>query len=549
VSAAVAQRANTESAGVLPATLALSFIALFAIAMRIAWLMWHGPSEITEDGAEYARIALNLLSGHGYVGLRGTTMFVFPPLYPLAIAAIFPLAHNAVQAGLAVSLLSGAALIFPIYGIAATCYGRRAGFTAALLTAVLPFLVQLSSVVLADSLFLTLATAGTFFLLRTANDKRAVDAVACGASFALAYLTRPEGLLLELLALAVIVAAFVPRTTERRRIIPLVLAAALPFAVLASPYVVFLSSHAGHLRVEGKSILNLDIGLRMDRGMSYVVAADAIDDSLAQIGPEIRQDYYFEPAGRTQPPLATILAFGTHNLVRHVREIAHVAASRLCGTVLFALLAIVGFVAGPWSKRRTWNQAILVANGVVFAIALASVYHFWDRYFIGFVPLLIVWAANGIEALTRAATARSTARWLRVAPAALAGAFLVVLVFSMKISFADDATNNAEEQAGLWLAQHGGAGSRILSISDQAPFYADGTWFMLPYAPSDDAARRYVQKIHPDFVVLDREFAAERPYATTWLASGIPIAGAQIVYARSDRGAPSIQIVRVSASR
>jgi 4-amino-4-deoxy-L-arabinose transferase-like glycosyltransferase len=467
-------------------------------------------------------------------------------LYPLAIAAIFPLAHDAVQAGLAVSLLSGAALVFPIYGIAATCYGRRAGYTAALLTAVLPFLVQLSSVVLADSLFLTLATAGTFFLLRTANDKRAIDAVACGVSFALAYLTRPEGILLELLALTVICVALVPRSIDRRRIIPLALAAALPFIVLASPYVAFLSSHAGHLRIEGKSVLNLDIGLRMDRGMSYIVAADAIDDSLAQIGPEIRQDYFFESPGRTQPPLAAMLAFGAHNLIRHVREIAHVAASRLCGTVLFALLAIVGFVAGPWSKRRMWNQAILVACGVVFAVALASVYHFWDRYFIGFVPLLIVWAANGIEVVARAATARSKVRWLGAAPAALAGAFLFVLLFSMKIAFADDATSNAEEQAGRWLAQHGGAGARILSISDQAVFYANGIWYMLPYAPSDDAARRYVQKLHPDFVILDREFAAERPYVTTWLASSIPIAGARIVYARSEGGTPSIQIVRTS---
>jgi 4-amino-4-deoxy-L-arabinose transferase-like glycosyltransferase len=467
----------------------------------------------------------------------------------LAIAALLPFARDAAQAGLDVSLLSGAALVFPIYGIAAVCYGRRAGYTAAFLTAVLPFLVQLSSVVLADSLFLALATTGTFFLLRTVNEKRNVDAVACGISFVLAYLTRPEGLLLELLALSVIFAALAARSIDRGRLAPLLIAAALPFAVLATPYVVFLSWHAGHLRVEGKSFLNLDIGLRMNSGMSYVVAADAIDDSLAQVGPEIRQDYFFESPGRARPSLTTMLAFGIHNLVRHVREIAHVAASRLCGTVLFALLAIAGFVAGPWSKRRIWNQAVLVACGAVFAIALASVYHFWDRYFIGFAPLLIVWAANGIDAFARAATALSTTRWLRVAPAALAGAFLVVLLFSMRTSFADDASTNAEEQAGLWLAQHGGAGSRILSISDQVVFYANGTWFMLPYAPNDDAARRYVQKLHPDFVVLDRDFAAERPYVSAWLGSAIPVPGAEVVYARAEHGTPSIQIVRLATAR
>ena len=545
MSVAVARRSNQEAAAVRPAILTLTLIAVFAVAVRIAWLLWHGTAEITEDGAEYARIAMNIVAGHGYVGLRGTTMFVFPPLYPLAIAAVLPFVHDAAQAGLEVSLLSGAALIFPVYGVAATCYGRRAGYTAAIITAAFPFLVQLSSVVLADSLFLTLATTGTFFLLRAAGGRRVGDAAACGLSFVLAYLTRPEGLLLELLALAVVLAPLGLRSVDRRRVASLVLATAVPFVVLAAPYVVFLSAHAGHLRVEGKSVLNLDIGLRMDRGMSYVVAADAIDDSLNQIGPEIRQDYFFESPGRAHPSLATILAFGAHNLVRHVREIAHVAASRLCGTVLFALLGIAGFIAGPWTRRRAWNQAILVANGLVFAVALASVYHFWDRYFIGFAPLLIVWAANAVDVIARAMATRTGMRRLDLVPAALAGTFLIALVFSMKSSFADDSSTHAEEQAGLWLAQHGGAGARVLSISDQAVFYANGTWFMLPYAPGNDAARRYVLKIHPQFVVLDREFAVERPYVTAWLNSGMPIPGARVVYARSEAGLRSIEIIRL----
>jgi 4-amino-4-deoxy-L-arabinose transferase-like glycosyltransferase len=332
--------------------------------VRIIWLVWRGPAEITWDGAEYARIAANLASGHGYVGLRGTTMFVFPPLYPLAIAALLPLTGGVAQAGLAVSLLSGAAFVFPLYGIAATCYGRRAGYAAAVVGAVLPFVVQLSTVVLADMLLLTLATTGMFFLLRTTNERRIADALACGVSFALTYLTRPEGVLFELLAVAVVLAPVVLRSAKRRRLVGLALATALPFLVLATPYVVFLSSQAGQLRIKGKSVLNLDIGLRMNQGMSYVVAADAIDDNLSEVGPELRQDYYFEPRGRKQPALHTILAFGMKNLARHVREIIHVAASRLCGTVILCVIAMIGFVAGPWTRQRTWNQGILVGYGI-----------------------------------------------------------------------------------------------------------------------------------------------------------------------------------------
>ncbi len=519
-------------------------IALCALAVRIAWLVWHGPSEITWDGAEYARIAANLVAGHGYVGLRGTTMFVFPPLYPLAIAALLPLAGDVAQAGVDVSLLSGAAFIFPAYGIAATCYGRAAGYAAALITAVLPFAVQLSTVVLADMLFLTLAATGVHFLLRIVNGGRAADAPACSIALALAYLTRPEGALLWGLAAVVVLVTFVLWRANSRSAAVVMLALVLPFLVLVAPYVAFLTSHAGHIRIEGKSVLNLDIGLRMKSGMSYTVAADAIDRNLKQTGPELDQAYYFEPPGRAKPGFGTVALFGLQNLARHVREIAHVIISPLCGTVALSLLAAFGFCAGPWSRRRVWNQAILVAYGVVIAIALASVFHFWDRYFVGFVPLLIVWAANGI-AVTEAAIARRVSnRFVALAAPALLAVCLLALLFSTKIRFVDDAQSLVERTAGTWLAQNGGAGARILSISDQSVFYAGGTWWMLPYAPDAATALRYVEQVNPRYVVLDSEYASERPYVTKWLAAGIPDPRARVVFTLKDPTGPSIAIVR-----
>jgi 4-amino-4-deoxy-L-arabinose transferase-like glycosyltransferase len=543
VNAVVARR--TAQAQDVSVALGLSVITLFALLVRIGWILWHGASEITWDGAEYARTAMNLASGHGLVGLRGMTNFVFPPLYSLAIAGLLPFAGDAERAAVSISVLSGAAFVVPIFGIAAICYGRRAGFIAAVLAAVLPFTVQLSTVALADMLFLTLAAGGTFFLLRASNEGRLGDAVACGAAFGLAYLTRPEGVLFEFLAVLALLAPLVTRAKNARAVAGLALAAILPFACLAAPYVGFLSAHAGHLRIEGKSVLNLDIGLRMRSGMSYVVAADAIDRNLAEVGPELHQDYYFEPAGRKQPSLGTILAFAAENVARHMREIGHVLASRLCGTVIFCLLAIAGFVAGPWSRRRVWNQTILVGYGIVCVLALASVYHFWDRYFIGFVPLLLVWAANGLDVSARAIESRwpASARW-RAAVPALAAVFLVALLFSTKVRFADDSASLAERQAGGWLAQHGGSGARILAISDQAVFYAGGIWTMLPYAPDDETALRYVREKQPEFLILNSEYAAERPYVTAWLKSAIPGSRARVVYALTEPGGPTIQILR-----
>ena len=545
MSVATAQGASARTNQRVSTLAVLGGVALAAIAVRIIWLLWHGPAEITWDGAEYARIASNLISGHGYVGLRGTTQFVFPPLYSLAIIAMLPLSGDVAQAGLNVSLVSGALLVFPVYGIAATCYGRKAGFAAAVIAAILPFTVQLSTVVLADMFFLTLAATGLHFLLRVANEWRVTDAIFCSVAFGLAYLTRPEGLLLWALAIAVvIVIAFTARRTGRRLNLAVLLALILPFPVLAAPYVTFLSLNAHHVRIEGKSLVNLDIGMRMNQGMSYGVAADAIDRNLNQLGPELDQNYYFEPHGRTKPAFGTVAVFVLHNFVRHIREIVHVTISRLCGTAIFALLLAFGFVAGPWSRRRMWNQAILVAYGIVIAVSLASVFHFWDRYFVGFVPLVIVWAANGLAVIDKALAGRFKRSRLQFAAPAIAGLLLLALLFSTKARFVDDSHSLVERTAGTWLAQNGGNGSRMLSISDQAVFYAGGTWWMLPTAPDDRTALRYLEKTNPVYVVLDSDYASERPYVDHWLASGIPDARARVVFRSTEAGGSQIAVMR-----
>jgi hypothetical protein len=91
-----------------------------------------------------------------------------------------------------------------------------------------------------------------------------------------------------------------------------------------------------------------------------------------------------------------------------------------------------------------------------FAVALASVFHFWDRYFVGFVPLLVVWTANGIDVMVEAVQNRSAARWLGFVPTALVAVFLLTLLFSTKVRFLDDSSTTIEQQGGLWLAEHGG---------------------------------------------------------------------------------------------
>jgi 4-amino-4-deoxy-L-arabinose transferase-like glycosyltransferase len=513
-----------------------------ALLLRVAWMLHHGRGEISWDGAEYARTAQNLLAGHGYIGIRGHENFVFPPLYSLAIAALLPFTHDGELAGTIVSLIAGALLVLPAFHLAAN-YGRRAGYAAAGLAAVLPFTVELSTTVLADALYLTLATTGLALLARTARGRRVSDAAWCGAAFAAAYLTRPEGVLFEGLAVAVVIVAALLRTMRPARAGLLAVALLVPFVVAATPYAWFLSSHAGHLRIEGKSVLNLDIGLRMSRGMDYAAAADAIDRNLQQVGPELADDYYLDPPGRTAPPLSTLVAFGASNTLRHVPEIFAIVKSRTVGGPLLMLLALLGLACGPWTRRRAGFEAIMLAYGALVVLSLASVFHFWERYFVGFVPLVLTWGGRGIDvAMLLTARAVPRPRAAVVAIPVLVGLLLVAAVFSIREGFTDDSTTLAERAAGVWLAAHGGAGATMLGISDQSVYYAGGVWVMLPTVPDDETALRYVALRRPAYVILDREYAADRPYVSAWLDRGIPDRRAHEVYMLGDRPHPTLAI-------
>jgi 4-amino-4-deoxy-L-arabinose transferase-like glycosyltransferase len=515
-------------------TRAILALVVGAFVLRVAWMLWHGPGEITWDGAEYARLAQNLLGGLGYVGMRGHELYVFPPLYSLAIAVLLPFTHDAELAGTLVSLIAGALLVVPVWMLATDLYGPRAGLPAGVLAATLPFTVQLSTVVLAESLFLTLVATGLAFAVRAARDGRVSDAVGCGGAFGLAYHTRPEAALFAAVAAVAVVAGAALRREPVRRGVLQTAALVLPCALLAAPYVAFLSTHAGHFRWEGKSELNLDIGLRMSRGTDYAVAADSIDRRLRQLGPELADDYYFEPPGRRAPSIDVVLAFGAHNTIRHVPEALAVMWSRLIGGPLLVALALVGLIAGPWTRRRAGGEAVVLAYVAASIVALASVYHFWERYFIDFVLPLVLWGAHGITVVERYVPRRL--------PTAIAGIALVAATFSLRAGFSDDATSLSERQAGLWIAAHAPPGVRILGISDQGAYYANAIWSMLPVAPDDETALRYVAAVRPAYVMLDREYADERPYVIHWLDRGIPDPRARRIFVSGSPHTPTLSV-------
>lgn len=118
---------------------------------------------------------------------------------------------------------------------------RLAGLAAGALLAASPFLREVSQWLLTEPLFVLVVTGALACLLRASRDERPRLAMAAGAAFGLAYLTRPNGLMLFAAAQCVLVLDLLLRWRTRRdrpslrRLVVLPLGTTLAFLVVATP--------------------------------------------------------------------------------------------------------------------------------------------------------------------------------------------------------------------------------------------------------------------------------------------------------------------------
>lgn len=191
---------------------------VLALAVRLAFALFYWTDKpLTHDEREYLALAESLQDGRGFTyppGLEvGTGQhFGRAPGYP-AFLALLGTGRAPESAPVIVKVtqsLIGALVVWMIGAIAAASAGERAGTFAAMIAAVYPPLVWISSYVFSESLFMPLALGCVMLLhaarqhARSAESPRAGGAWTLGAGLlaGLAILVRPGMLLfLPLVAL------------------------------------------------------------------------------------------------------------------------------------------------------------------------------------------------------------------------------------------------------------------------------------------------------------------------------------------------------------
>jgi 4-amino-4-deoxy-L-arabinose transferase-like glycosyltransferase len=167
-----------------------------ALLCRIVASM--GSELFGTDGANFLFMADEMTRGAFQKALSTS----YHPLYPLLIAITGLFWGNAAGAGYVVSVVLGAGATVPLYLMIRRVFGRPVGVVGALMYALGPAVVHLESDVMTEGTFMFFLFTSMWLTWKVMEDPTLERGAALGLVAAAAFLTRAEGLLAVILALA-----------------------------------------------------------------------------------------------------------------------------------------------------------------------------------------------------------------------------------------------------------------------------------------------------------------------------------------------------------
>jgi 4-amino-4-deoxy-L-arabinose transferase-like glycosyltransferase len=513
--------------------ISVSILLLLSLVVRIWWVI-HRGTVIEGEGANYARMAENIATGKGWLGMQGHLQLFYPPLFPLLIAAVYPLVHNAELAGRLVSIAFGTFLVVPVFLIAGELYDKRVAFIAASIVALHPMYVGVSSAVYCESTYLFLLVLAMLCGIIAAKEQSYSIAIASGVLIGFAYLTRTEGLLVALFLAVLIV---ILGRENRKKASAIVACMVVACILVGAPYVWFLTAKTGEFRIEAKSADNFTYGQMRLAGIPWEPAFRAIDENLQPVGLSMRTE--LDVLSTTKFDLRTALRFVKLAARENSRNVARdlLKQNASGGFVLVGLVAL-GLFGTPWSRARTLQEAAVGVFLLMLFLPFLSIVTFWNtRYVLAMLLVLIIWAANGVaviaewgwksvvKAISPRVWMKSTGALKLVTRVVMVAAVATLLLIAWQgIGHVEDLQSGdpTTKAAGLWLRQRIPAGLVVMDTDNLIAFYSGGTYRPFPYA-AEATALRYIAANNVGILVIrEKNGETSNPYYDGWVNNGIP---------------------------
>jgi 4-amino-4-deoxy-L-arabinose transferase-like glycosyltransferase len=471
-------------------------LVLGALLLRV--LFWHTEWVLNPDGIYYSWLGRNLLSGDLDQGLST----YWPPFYPLLIGICWRLFGDLESAGRIISVFAGSLLVIPTYLLAREFCGKRIAMVSGVLVSFYPLLLDYSTRARSETVYSLILMTLIWLLWRTVKDPSPGRFIGVGLLVGLAYLTKPEGIFYLII---VLVGLFGLRNASGNFHLRQRVAAAIVVIVAASvvslPYVVYLKQVTGSWTISQKHLLAFPTSSR------HALLDDdgTLMDSL-YAGSSVR-------VPRVSTSRLTVDNFS--NMIyamkgRLVNFYRHVFPGLF--PPLLIGLAVLGLFHIPWNAQR-WEQELYITLFLGATIAGYSWSWFLPRLMVPFLPLLLIWAAEGTQVLAdwglNSVPRHFLARLPVVRQPAVATGVVVAVVFLSVITdirslWRGEQQREPTEQkmAAQWIKTNSPARPLIMASGPWAAFYAEGHHLYIPRADYDTVIA-YAHKKQVTYLIVD----------------------------------------------
>ncbi len=496
------------------------YAALLAVPLAVGVALRFGLAltdrVITNDASAYLESGRNLVEGRGFVRDGGFPELHFPPVAPVLLGGAWRLTGSPRLALTAVTFLTSTLCLLPLSALARRIGGDRAGLAACWVGALAPGITSIPANAGGGSETLYLLFLLTLLWLVSTLPSRAgagvwATAALAGLAAGALYLTRPEGLLLVLVVVAVLVLTsgvlgdLRRRRASRRSLARQLGPPALVLLVLAAcmaPYLAFLHAHTGTWELTAKTH-DADIEAwrsvaEGDRRGRDRVLYELDDSGLAFV--------------ERSESLASLARQDLHGYAGIVRTNASQLWSEYAvprpgapvPSTSWALLPLPLTLLAAWAAWRHRRDPTVLALCGVVGLATATCLGFFvqSRYLVPAVGVLAVLAGVGLAELRP--------RWRRVGVAAAVALLVVPVLVDVPRDDGIFATREPVEHqlAGEWLADNTPVGSRIMTRSLVTEFYSARKAVAPPFGSIDETIR-FAYHHGVDYIVVD-EFLMRR---------------------------------------
>lgn len=526
--AAAAQRPEPDALPERPPWLErVGLVLLLAAAAAVRALRWHETSLMFNDGPTFLALAKSLGEGR----FADVIAHPYHPLYPLLVLIASFWVGDWERAAVLVSVISGAASVLCLWLFVRASLGREAAWIAAIFLAVQPRALVNSADIQSDGLYLALFLGAFVLLWHALQERRAALAGWTGIFAGLAYLARPEGLGIAIVAAALAVLYTVRRRWRAREAAGWIAALGAATLLVVLPYLSLLRVQNGSwILTQKKSAARL---LALEEGGPAALLSQAppwpLEAPAAPPAPEPPASQPGHAASETPPPLAPAAG-----LARAALAVIDAAL----GAVRPWFLALV--LIGAWLRRgrpSALGELVWCVLGLYGAVLLTQGYHYGyvgTRHALPPLVLTFGYLAIAVPVVGRALLwpierALGGRALPRVATAAAVG---IVIAGALGQALRPERPGTrAERAAARWLAESARAPGGVAAPKVRVAYYAHRPYVSLYASPRGAALVPSLRQRGARYVILEDKKLSEFPEIGA--AAGTTL---RAVHVEEDRG-------------